>query len=94
MYPVTVTGRCVAAALMLGGIALLGVVTATIASWLVEKVAEAPDSGHSPGASMGSTRLTSHFTAWPDKPEQPGRRELDEMVAMANSRPLSARSCA
>ena len=39
-YPVTITGRIVAATLMVGGIALLGVVTATIASWLVQRVAE------------------------------------------------------
>jgi voltage-gated potassium channel len=32
-------GRLIAGALMLGGIALLGVVTATIASWIVERVA-------------------------------------------------------
>lgn len=43
LYPITSTGRFVAAALMLAGIALLGVVTATIASWLVEKVAEAQE---------------------------------------------------
>lgn len=40
-YPTTTTGRIVAAVLMLGGIALLGVVTATLASWLVERVSEA-----------------------------------------------------
>lgn len=40
-YPTTTTGRVVAAVLMLGGIALLGVVTATLASWLVERVTEA-----------------------------------------------------
>jgi len=39
-YPVSVTGRLVAAALMIGGIALLGVITATIASWLVQRVSE------------------------------------------------------
>lgn len=38
-FPVTTTGRFVAVALMVGGIALLGVVTATLASWLVERVA-------------------------------------------------------
>jgi voltage-gated potassium channel len=37
-YPVTTSGRLIVAALMLGGIALLGVVTATLASWLVETV--------------------------------------------------------
>ena len=38
-YPVTDTGRLIAAALMIGGIAVLGVVTASLASWLVESVA-------------------------------------------------------
>jgi voltage-gated potassium channel len=38
-YPVTGVGRLVAFALMVGGIALLGTVTATLASWLVETVA-------------------------------------------------------
>ena len=37
-YPVTGEGRIVGGALMLGGIALLGVVTASIASWFVETV--------------------------------------------------------
>jgi voltage-gated potassium channel len=37
-YPVTTEGRLVAAGLMLAGIALLGVVTAAIASWLIEQV--------------------------------------------------------
>lgn len=39
-YPTTGTGR-MAAALMLGGITLLGVMTATLASWLVEHVSVA-----------------------------------------------------
>lgn len=38
-YPITATGRVVAAALMVSGIAVLGVVTASVASWLVEHVA-------------------------------------------------------
>ncbi|TYD00602.1 two pore domain potassium channel family protein [Arthrobacter echini] len=38
-YPVTIVGRLIATALMIGGIAVLGVVTATLASWLVESVA-------------------------------------------------------
>ncbi len=37
-FPVTITGRFVAGALMLAGIALLGVVTAWLASWLIERV--------------------------------------------------------
>jgi voltage-gated potassium channel len=42
-FPVTGTGRAVAAGLMLSGIALIGVVTATFASWLIEKVQEVED---------------------------------------------------
>ena len=38
-YPTTGTGRLAAAGLMLGGIAILGTVTATLASWLVQHVA-------------------------------------------------------
>ncbi|MEV5042683.1 potassium channel family protein [Microbacterium sp. LMI1x-1-1.1] len=40
LSPVTAEGRLIAVGLMLGGIALLGVVTATLASWIVERVAE------------------------------------------------------
>lgn len=40
LSPVTVTGRVIAALLMIGGISLLGVVTATLASWIVQRVAE------------------------------------------------------
>lgn len=40
LYPVTPIGRVVAAALMMSGIAVLGVVTASIASWLVQRVEE------------------------------------------------------
>jgi len=36
-YPTTVEGRLVAAGLMFGGIALLGVVTAALASWFVQR---------------------------------------------------------
>ncbi len=46
MYPVTVMGRFVAVGLMLGGVALLGVVTATLASWLVERVEESAEGEH------------------------------------------------
>lgn len=37
-FPETVTGRIVAVGLMIGGLALIGVVTATLASWIVERV--------------------------------------------------------
>jgi voltage-gated potassium channel len=41
MYPVTVTGRVIAVLLMVGGISMVGVVTASLASWIVQRVAEA-----------------------------------------------------
>ncbi|WP_284976294.1 MULTISPECIES: potassium channel family protein [unclassified Arthrobacter] len=40
LYPVTPIGRIVAAALMMSGIAVLGIVTAAIASWLVQRIEE------------------------------------------------------
>jgi voltage-gated potassium channel len=40
LYPVTVTGRAIAVLLMLGGISLVGVVTASLASWIVQRVSE------------------------------------------------------
>jgi len=40
MTPTTVLGRTIAVGLMIGGIALLGIVTATLASWLVGKVSD------------------------------------------------------
>ena len=42
-YPVTTLGRFIGVGLMIGGIALLGTVTATLASWLVEAVREEAD---------------------------------------------------
>ena len=38
--PVTVRGRIIATALMLGGVAVLGVLTATLSSWIVQRVSE------------------------------------------------------
>jgi voltage-gated potassium channel len=43
-YPVTWEGRLVAALLMIGGIALLGVITGTIASWLVSRLSGVEES--------------------------------------------------
>lgn len=40
LYPVTVTGRGIAVVLMMGGIGLVGVVTASLASWIVQRVEE------------------------------------------------------
>jgi voltage-gated potassium channel len=40
VYPVTDTGRVIAVLLMIGGISLVGVVTAALASWIIERVGE------------------------------------------------------
>ena len=40
LYPMTVTGRVIAVLLMIGGITLIGVVTASLASWIVQRVSE------------------------------------------------------
>jgi voltage-gated potassium channel len=41
-FPVTMTGRLVAVALMLVGIAVVGVVTGTVAAWLVKSIERTP----------------------------------------------------
>ncbi|MFJ3924357.1 potassium channel family protein [Streptomyces sp. NPDC090022] len=53
--PVTVTGRLIATALMVSGLALLGAVTGSFSSWLIqvfrrEDEEGPPESGSSPGA--------------------------------------------
>jgi voltage-gated potassium channel len=40
VYPITNTGRVIAVLLMIGGISLVGVVTAALASWIIQRVAE------------------------------------------------------
>lgn len=40
LAPVTFAGRLIAVLLMLGGISLIGVITATVASWIVQRVTE------------------------------------------------------
>ena len=42
-YPVTTTGRFVALGLMIGGIGLIGFVTGSLATWIVERVASASE---------------------------------------------------
>ena len=40
LTPVTTTGRVIAVLLMIGGISLVGSITATLASWIVQRVAD------------------------------------------------------
>lgn len=41
--PVTLTGKLIAVCVMFGGVALIGVVSATLASWIVERAVEADE---------------------------------------------------
>lgn len=56
-YPVTVPGRWAAAALMVGGFAALGMVTASLSSWLVESVAAATHKRTKADELIGSEEL-------------------------------------
>ena len=55
-YPVTALGRGVAIGLMICGIAVLGTVTATLASWIVERVSEARDEAGSAAKELHALR--------------------------------------
>jgi len=46
--PVTLRGRGIATGLMLGGVAVLGVLTATLSSWIVQRVASLEEERHRP----------------------------------------------
>ncbi len=51
-HPVTVTGRLVAILLMIGGISLIGMITATVATWIVQRVAEEEDANQAVSAAQ------------------------------------------
>ncbi len=60
--PVTLGGRAVAVGLMAGGVAVLGVVTATLSSWVIERVARGHDDDEA--ATRGQVRqLTDQVAA-------------------------------
>jgi voltage-gated potassium channel len=79
-YPVTSQGRLIASAIMITGIAVLGVVTAAVASWFVhnlqviqiEEVTEADRSAHIEArlaeALERLARLEAHFGTAPQPP--------------------------
>jgi voltage-gated potassium channel len=47
-YPVTSEGRLIAVGLMVGGVALIGAVTASFASWLIDRVREVETDAQAP----------------------------------------------
>jgi len=66
-FPTTGTGRFVAVGLMFAGIALVGVVTATFASWLVQRVQETEDRREASSAADVVTLAESALRRWSDR---------------------------
>ncbi|MFK5583960.1 MULTISPECIES: potassium channel family protein [unclassified Serinicoccus] len=64
-YPVTLEGRLFAFGLMLCGIGLLGVVTASLASWLLERIADddSDDGGPDPATAQDVRELSAQVQA-------------------------------
>lgn len=84
-FPVTTTGRVVAGGLMLAGIALLGVVTASLASWLLDRVQDVEeDDGQATHGDI--LALLAEVSAL--------RQELAELAAVAPVAPVSSVSSA
>jgi len=76
-YPVTTGGRVVAVLLMAGGVAIVGVVTATLSSWVIERVARGHDDDEA--ATRGQVRrLAEQLTEMAARlPEPPAARGDD-----------------
>ena len=60
LSPVTIGGRCIAVGVMVGGIALLGTITASLASWFLERVS-ADDGRARADARINVERLSSEI---------------------------------
>jgi len=60
-YPVTGWGRTIAVGLMVSGVAVVGIVTATLASWVIEKAAEGRDDDE-PATRKQMRELTDEVT--------------------------------
>ena len=82
-FPVTFTGRCVAVGLMLCGIALLGVVTAFFASWLIRGVEEEEEEAIRVAASDVETLIgeVRELREEVHRLRHPRARDADEPVA-------------
>jgi voltage-gated potassium channel len=66
LSPVTGVGRVIAVLLMIGGISLVGVVTATLASWIIQRVAE-EETANQALTAAGIDALRSDFDQRLDK---------------------------
>jgi voltage-gated potassium channel len=71
-YPTTGEGRLIAAGLMVAGIALLGVITASLASWFVERIGEVGRAEHDTQAKLDAlTREVQALRQLLSAPEDP-----------------------
>lgn len=76
-YPVTGFGRTWAVGLMAGGIAIVGTVTATVSSWVIEKAAQGRDDdeaatrGQMRSLTQEVTELRAYLTAEPGEGTDP-----------------------
>lgn len=71
-FPVTLGGRIVAVLLMAGGVAVVGVVTATLSSWIIERVAQGHDD-EEPATRRQVRLLTEQLAAMSARlPDPPG----------------------
>ncbi len=72
-YPVTAWGRTVAVLLMCGGVTVVGVVTATTASWLIERGSHGADDDE-PATRQQLRTLTDQVAALTARLGEPGSR--------------------
>ena len=91
-YPVTTPGRWAAAALMIGGFAVLSMVTAAVSSWLVESVTAATRArkkADEPISSEELARLTAQINRLHDQLARgPGESDSSPAEAKARKEPL------
>lgn len=72
----TTAGRLVAVALMIGGISLLGVVTAMLASWIIQRVTE-EDIANQAATVAHIEELREEIRRLAEAATRPAYRELD-----------------
>ena len=81
--PITTEGRFVAVGLMLAGVALLGVVTASIAAWLIDEVREVEtETQAATRADLALLRaeIVALRAQLPPSPEPPRRATRDNLA--------------
>ncbi len=91
LVPVTITGRIVAVGLMIGGVAIIGVVSASLASWIVERVAGQEGRRRRPGGRQGGRQGGRHRRAL--RARRRGRRSPGHPGKGARGRNLGWTPC-